>query len=138
MIDLNSYFILVMNRDNTIAVIDPITGVKGITKLYAQVYLKQPGADWAKSDDQRRLFVTMPRADAVAVVDTDTFKVVRNVDAGKNPVRIARQPDGKYLWVGNNADTDSESGVTVIDTRQAGRGGLHPHRQGPPRDRFFS
>ena len=116
MIDLNSYFILVMNRDNTIAVIDPITGVKGITKLYAQIYLKHPGADWTKTTDQRRLFVTMPRADAVAVVNTDTFKVVRNVEAGKNPVRIALQPDGKYLWVGNNADTESESGVTIIDT----------------------
>ena len=115
MIDLNSYFILVMNRDNTIAVIDPITGVKGITKLYAQVYLKEPGADWAKPGDNKRLFVTMPRADAVAVVDTDTFKVVRNVDAGKTPMRIVLQPDEKYLWVGNNGDTASESGVTVID-----------------------
>jgi YVTN family beta-propeller protein len=115
LIDLNSYFILVMNKDNTIAVIDPITGVKGITKLYAQINLKQPGADWTKTGDEKRLFVTMPRADAVAVVNTDTFKVIRNVDAGKTPMRIARQPDGRYLWVGNNAETASESGVTVID-----------------------
>jgi YVTN family beta-propeller protein len=115
MIDLNSYFILVMNQDPTISVIDPITGVKGITKLYAQIILKRPGADWTKTGDDKRLFVTMPRADAVAVVDTDTFKVVRNVEAGKNPVRIARQPDGRYLWVGNNAREAAESGVTVID-----------------------
>jgi len=115
LIDLNSYFILVLNRDNTITVIDPITGVKGITKLYAQINLKHPGADWAKTGDEKRLFVTMPRADAVAVVNTDTFKVIRNVDAGKNPMRIARQPDGRYLWVGNNAEEASESGVTVID-----------------------
>jgi YVTN family beta-propeller protein len=116
LIDLNSYFILVMNRDNTIAVIDPITGVKGITKLYAQINLKQPGADWTKTEDQKRLFVTMPRAGEVAVVDTDTFKVFRNVDAGPSPTRIRLQPDGKYLWVGNNAEKASESGVTVIDT----------------------
>jgi YVTN family beta-propeller protein len=114
-LDLNSYFILVMHKDATIAVIDPITGVKGITKLYAQIILKRPAADWAKTGDDKRLFVTMPRADAVAVVDTDTFKVVRNVEAGKKPVRIALQPDGRYLWVGNNAQTASESGVTVID-----------------------
>jgi len=113
--DLNSYFILVMHKDATIAVIDPITGVKGITKLYAQIILKRAGADWAKTGDEKRLFVTMPRADAVAVVNTDTFKVIRNVEAGKNPVRIALQPDGRYLWVGNNARTASESGVTVID-----------------------
>jgi YVTN family beta-propeller protein len=115
LIDLNSYFILVMNRDNTITVIDPITGVKGITKLYAQINLKQPAADWAKTGDEKWLFVTIPRADTVAVVDTDTFKVTRNIDAGKKPMRIALQPDGRYLWVGNNAEEASESGVTVID-----------------------
>jgi len=115
LIDLNSYFILVMNRDPSITVIDPITGVRGITKLYAQINLKQPAADWAKTADEKRLFVTMPRAEAVAVVDTDTFKVVKNVDAGKRPMRIALQPDGRYLWVGNNAKEASESGVTVID-----------------------
>jgi YVTN family beta-propeller protein len=32
-------------------------------------------------------------------------------------VRIALQPDGKYLWVGNDAAEEEESGVTVIDTR---------------------
>jgi YVTN family beta-propeller protein len=115
LIDLNSYFILVMNRDNTIAVIDPITGVKGITKLYAQIYLKHPGADWAKTGDDKRLFVTMPRGNEIAVVNTDTFKVIRNVDAGTTPMRIALQPDGRYLWVGNNAEKAPESGVTVID-----------------------
>jgi YVTN family beta-propeller protein len=115
LIDLNSYFILVMHRDPSIAVIDPITGITGITKLYAQINLKQPAADWAKTRDEVRLFVTMPRANEIAVVDTETFKVIRNVTAGKEPVRIALQPDQKYLWVGNNAKTASESGVTVID-----------------------
>lgn len=113
--DLNSYFILVMNRDATISVIDPITGITGITKLYAQINLNQPAADWAKSRDETRLFVTMPRSSEVAVVDTETFKVLRNVSAGRDPVRVALQPDGKYLWVGNDASTASESGVTVID-----------------------
>ena len=33
LVDLNSYFILVMNNDATITVIDPIVGISGITKL---------------------------------------------------------------------------------------------------------
>jgi len=116
LLDLNSYFILVMNRDPSISVIDPITGITGITKLYAQINLKQPGADWAKTVDEKQLFVTMPRAGEVAVVDTDTFKVTDNLGAGTNPTRIARQPDGQYLWVGNDAEEAAESGVTVIET----------------------
>jgi YVTN family beta-propeller protein len=130
MIDLNSYFILVMNQDPTISVIDPITGVKGITKLYAQIILKRPGGDWTKTGDDKRLFVSMPRADAVAVVDTDTFKVVRNVEAGKNPLRIALQPDGRYLWVGNNARQASESGVTIIDVDKLTVAGFIPTGKG--------
>jgi YVTN family beta-propeller protein len=115
LLDLNSYFVLVMNRDPSISVIDPITGIAGITKLYAQVNLEEPGADWTRTEDQKRLFVTMPRAGQVAVVDTDTFKVATNVPAGTNPVRIALQPDGHYLWVGNDSEDPDTSGVTVID-----------------------
>lgn len=115
MIDLNSYFILVLNQDPTISVIDPIVGITGRTKLYAQVILKQPGADWAKTRDDKRLFVTLPRADEVTVVDTGTFKAIGHVAVGTNPVRIVMQPDGKYLWVGNNSQEEDKSGVTVID-----------------------
>jgi len=115
LIDLNSYYVLVMNQDATITVIDPLVGMTGITKLYALINLKQPGADWIKTADDRQLFVTMPLAEAVAVVDTDTFKVIKSVPAGRAPVRIALQPDETYLWVGNDSQEDSDSGVTVLD-----------------------
>jgi YVTN family beta-propeller protein len=115
LVDLNSFFILVLNRDPSISVIDPRVGITGITKLFTSIPLKAPGADWAKTRDDKRLFVTMPRAGKVAVVNADTFKVIGHVDAGKNPVRIVLQPDGRYLWVGNAAEGEDDSGVTVID-----------------------
>ena len=37
-------------------------------------------------------------------------------DAGMAPARVALQPDGRYLWVGNDASEPTASGVTVIDT----------------------
>ena len=114
MIDLTSYYILALNKDATISVIDPIVGIGGLTQLYTQILLPKPGEDWANSADRMRLYVTMPRAGRVAVVDTDSFKVVANVEAGSYPVRVALQPDGRYVWVGNDAP-GKESGVTVID-----------------------
>lgn len=114
MIDLTSYYILTLNKDATISVIDPIVGVGGLTQLYTQVLLQKPGEDWVKNVDRKRLYVTMPQAGRVAVVDTDSFKVLANVPAGSYPVRVAIQPDGRYVWVGNDAPGD-ESGVTVID-----------------------
>ncbi|MBI4319775.1 MAG: hypothetical protein HY675_14900 [Chloroflexi bacterium] len=115
-IDLNSYFVLALNDNASISVIDPLSGVTGISQMYAMVLLKSRGEDWALSPDEKRLFVTMPVAGQVAVVDTDTFKVVKNIDAGHNPVRLAPQPDGRYLWVANDSPDRRQSGVTVIDT----------------------
>ncbi len=114
-VDLNSYFILSLNNDATISVTDPIVSFSGVTQLYTIIQLKRPGEDWAASRDDKLLFVTMPRAGQVAVVSTETFKVIQNVDAGPNPYRIALQPDGRYLWVGNDSAEAGESGVTVID-----------------------
>ncbi len=114
-VDLNSYFILSLNNDATISVTDPIVSFSGVTQLYTMIHLKRPGEDWVASPDEKTLFVTMPRANQVAVASTETFKVIKNVDAGENPVRIALQPDARYLWVGNDSLDPALSGVTVID-----------------------
>ena len=116
MIDLNSYFVLVMNQDRTITVIDPLVGITGITKLYALINLERPGADWDRSGDEKRLFVSMPIADKLAVVDLSSFKVIENVPAGDNPTRVRVQPDDQYIWVGNNAEEGKPGGVTVLRT----------------------
>ena len=118
-IDLNSYYILALNDEASISVIDPLLSF-GASKLYTLVLLKSPGMDWLLSKDGKRLFVTMPAAGQVAVVDTSTWKVIANVDAGTNPTRIVLQKDEKYLWVGNDgvgndATAGAESGVTVLD-----------------------
>ncbi|HZH12880.1 MAG TPA: cytochrome D1 domain-containing protein [Archangium sp.] len=116
LIDLNSYYLLVMNQDPSISVIDPLVGMTGKTSLFATVVLERPGADWVKSRDGRRLFVSMPRAGKVAVVDTESFRVSAQVEAGQEPTRVALQPDGRYLWVGDGPHAAAGSGVTVIDT----------------------
>lgn len=121
MIDLNSHFLLVMNRDASISVIDPVVGITGITNLFAQISLEQPGADWAMSGDHQRLFVSMPQANQVALADTEMFKVSANIEAGERPTRVELQRDGRYLWVGNNARSPEHSGVTVIDTESLER-----------------
>jgi hypothetical protein len=115
MIDLNSHFLLVMNRDSSISVIDPVVGITGVTNLFAQINLSRPGADWVLSADDKQLFVTMPLSGNVALVDTELFQMTHEIEAGVRPTRIELQRDGRYLWVGNNAAELEESGVTVID-----------------------
>jgi YVTN family beta-propeller protein len=116
MIDLNGHFLLVMNRDDSISVIDPAVGITGVTNLFGQINLDSPGADWVLTGDHKRLFVSLPATDQVALVDTETFKATTSIGAGRQPMRVELQGDGRYLWVGNNADAAAHSGVTVIDT----------------------
>jgi YVTN family beta-propeller protein len=121
MVDLNSAFLLVLNQDPSISVIDPVVSMSGRTSLYATVVLKRPPADWARSADARRFYVTVPQAGEVAVIDTETFKVAASVEAGRNPVRVALQQETRLLWIGNDAPAAKESGVTVIDAERLQR-----------------
>ncbi|HEX7049251.1 MAG TPA: cytochrome D1 domain-containing protein [Longimicrobiales bacterium] len=111
-VDLNSFYVLALARGPEIAVIDPLLGF-GRSKLYTTVLLPGPGADWVLSPDERSLFVTVPSDGQVSVVDTDTWDVAQNIEAGARPTRIRLQPDGRRLWVTNEGD--DAGGVTVID-----------------------
>src|SRR5829696_514202 len=112
-VDLNTYYLLALNDEANISVIDPLLGF-GSSKLLTLVMLKSPGEDWAQKTSEEKLFVSMPLANQVAVVDTSTWKVVTNIDTGMKPARVRLQPDERYLWVGS--DAGEQSGVTVIDT----------------------
>ena len=108
-VDLNTYYVLALNDESNISVIDPLLGF-GSSKLLTLVMLKSPGEDWAQKNSDEKLFVSMPLVNQIAAVDTSTWKVVANLDTGKKPARVRLQPDERYLWVGN------DGGVSVIDT----------------------
>ena len=115
MVDLNSYFILGMNKDNTISVIDPMVDVAGMTNLFAVILLQGAPQDWALTADHLNLVVTMPELSKVAIVDLDSFQVESNIDVRGTPRRVVIQPDGRYAWVEIESQNNRESGVAVID-----------------------
>lgn len=117
LMDLNSYYLMVLNKDASITVIDPNTSLGGITSTMALIMLKKPPIDWVVSQDDKRMFVSMPSAGEVAIIDAEKFQVEFSVPAGVEPFRVALQPDERYLWVGNNSTEAASSGVTVIDTQ---------------------
>jgi YVTN family beta-propeller protein len=114
-LDLNVYYVLALNQDATISVIDPHFGYGG-SKLFAMVNLKSPGEDWALTPGGKTLFVSMPDTNQVAVVNSVTWKVITNIEVGVRPARIAVQPDGQNVWVGYGPSESSggDSGVVVI------------------------
>lgn len=108
--DLNGHYLAALARTPHVAVIDPVKGF-GRTRLFTAIPLKSPGEDWAATPDDRRLFVTMPASGEVAVVNTHSWKVERNVRVGSRPTRAAMHPGGRLLFV----SADSAGGVAVLD-----------------------
>jgi YVTN family beta-propeller protein len=114
-LDLNIYYVLALNEDATISVVDPLFGY-GNSQLLTMTFLRSPGADWALTAQGDRLFVSMPDSNGVAVVDTGNFKVMAEVATGPRPRRLLLQPDGQYLWAAyEGGEPGKPSGVTVID-----------------------
>lgn len=127
-LDLNSYYVLTLNEEPNISVIDPLSGFGG-SKLYNLIALPGPGEDWVLNTDQNRLYVSIPSANQITVIDTSTWKTLGNIDVGVKPGRLALQHDGKYLWVAN--DVAANSGVTVIDTTSLKVAAQSPTGAGP-------
>jgi YVTN family beta-propeller protein len=112
-VDLNSYYLLALNKSPDISVIDPLLGFGG-SKLLTLVMLKSPGEDWLLTRDGELLFVTLPAINQVAVITTRSWKVIDYIDAGTSPTRVTMQPDQHYIWITNDGN-EKEGGVTVID-----------------------
>lgn len=110
--DLNSYQLVVLNRSNTLTVIDPFMGF-GSTHLYTTVQLPGVGEDWTLDPAEERLYVTIPLHNLVAVVDVDTWTVAGELSLAAKPMRVRFQPDGARLWVAT--DVGDSSGVSAID-----------------------
>jgi YVTN family beta-propeller protein len=108
-LDLNAYFVLTLNQEPNISVIDPLFGFGG-SKLYNLVELPGSGEDWVMSANQERLYVSVPSVNQIAVIDIPTWKSIGTIEAGVKPMRVALQNDGRYLWIGN------DGGVALLDT----------------------
>lgn len=136
LLDLNGYYVLLLNRDASIAVIDPQTRFDGKTNLLRLIPLPGRGLDWIKGRDDRRIFVavdgategTQPRASPgrhqVAVIDGDGLEVEARLVLPAPPGRLALPPDGRLLWVSHDGRGGGRSGISVVDTATLQRFGF--------------
>jgi YVTN family beta-propeller protein len=114
-LDLSRYFVVTLNDTASVSIIDPLLGL-GTSKLLARVPLPAPGADWVLDRDEKRLFVAVPEADTVAVVDTVTWQALPPLSVGIKPRRLAFQPDFRYLWAVGADDEAGKGELLAIDT----------------------
>ena len=109
-IDLNVYYVLTLNQDASISVVDPLFGFGG-SKLLAMLSLHANGFDWAVSATQDRVFVSLPATHEIAEINTSNWQVTHHASDGqwKKPTLVSLQSDQPYIW------TLVENGVAVFD-----------------------
>jgi DNA-binding beta-propeller fold protein YncE len=116
-LDLNVYYVLAMNDEASISVVDPLFGFGG-SKLLTTIPLSSPAEDWEVTRQDERVFASLPRSQKVAVIDTDTFTLNREIPIEGLPTRMRLSADERHLWVTYEAQGSAPSGVAVIDTRE--------------------
>jgi YVTN family beta-propeller protein len=114
-LDLNSFYVLALNSDATISVVDPLFGF-GNTKLLALIPLPANGYDWVMTQDQAKLFVSIPEKKQIAVIDTSRWEVSHFIEAGLRPARLALQPDEQYLWTAGEGASETTVAAFRTDT----------------------
>lgn len=112
-LDLTAFYVVIMNADATLTVVDPRFG-HGDTHLLALVPLDSPAEDWALTPDAKRLFVSLKEANKVIAIDTASWTTA-GAATEPQPKTIAVQPDGAYVWVSYGGGT-GESGVAALST----------------------
>jgi DNA-binding beta-propeller fold protein YncE len=115
-VDMNSYRLVTLNQDRTVAFINPHVGLQN-SKLESIVELPSIGYDWVHSPQTQRLFVTLRDAGAVAVISTVSRKLIQIVSTGEGslPTRLAMDEDTGRIWVG----LDGTDEVLAIDATRA-------------------
>jgi len=62
-----------------------------------------------------RLYASLPGSDAVAVIDTSTLTLIKEIPVGRDPVGLAISPNGQSLYVADAGPGVDSSGISVIN-----------------------
>jgi YVTN family beta-propeller protein len=115
LLDLTGYWVLTMDREGSVSVLDPSVQFAGRSSLHSAIQLGAPPFDWVKTGDDALMFVALPSRNEVATIDLRTLALKRRVSVEGQPTRLALQPDGRLLWVAYRQQAGGSDGVAAID-----------------------
>jgi YVTN family beta-propeller protein len=113
-VDLNTYRLITLNEDATVAFINPLVRLNN-SRLEAIVQLPSKGYDWVLSRRTQRLFISLRDVGKIAVVDALQRRLIKTIDlqADALPTRMVMDDDADTVWVG----LDGRSEVLALDAQ---------------------
>lgn len=113
-LDLNAWQVAYANDQGAIQVIDPVGGNTRTRSLAVVNLLGRPGG-WAADEPRDALFVAVPETGEVVEIDTRRWRERRRLAVGGRPARIALDPAGLRLWVGQDGAEGATAELAVLD-----------------------
>ncbi|WP_145960053.1 hypothetical protein [Lysobacter enzymogenes] len=104
LLDLTGYYVLTLDAEGSVSALDPAVRFAGRSSLYAAVQLGGRPFDWAKTGDDRLLYVAVPERREVVAIDLQEFAVRQRIAVAGRPTRLALSPDGQQLWIAQRGD----------------------------------
>jgi len=101
---------ITLEKDNALAVVDPIEG-----KLLKTIEIGQRPRGIVLSKDQQQLYIATSDDNTIQIIDINSLKPVGTLPSGEDPETFSMSPAGDHLFVSNEDD----SLVTVIDIKQS-------------------
>lgn len=127
LVDLTGYWVLTLDQEGSVSVLDPAVVFAGRSSLYKAVQLGGKPFDWVKTPDDASLFIALPEQREVAMMDLRSLQLQARVPVRGRPTRLALQPDGRLLWAALRGDAPDNAtvsasfeGLVAIDTRDGG------------------
>ncbi|MCP9469890.1 MAG: hypothetical protein NNA31_07820 [Nitrospira sp.] len=119
LVDLTGSYVVTMDQEPSLSVLDPSVNFAGRSSLYRSVSLPAPAADWVATPDDRWLVLAVPSTKAVIVVETGDFTIAHRIDRPRHPRQLFMQPQSRLIWISELEDRAGGKGqgwLTAIDT----------------------
>lgn len=116
LVDLTGYWVITMDREGSISVLDPAVVFAGRSSLYKAIQLGGRPFDWVKTPDDAQLFVALPEQRAIAMVDLRRLQLQRKVAVPGRPTRLALQPDRRLMWAALRAESLPDAANHKLDS----------------------
>ncbi len=125
-LDLNGFLILTLNADHTLGIINPQVNLNS-ANLEALIPLPGRPGGWALNEATGRVHITLPEQQELVSVDLGAHAIRSRTAVGRGAATVGLQPDGRYLWVGNDVDGT----VTVVEAATGQAAATLPAGKGP-------
>ncbi len=112
-VSLNGFSLITLNADHSIAIMDPRLDL-ATSNLIALTRLDSRVADWALSDNQQVLYVTLPDKQQLQVLDPVTGLIKQTIKLDSRPAQIVVLNQSPLLWIAS----ENDGSVYLVDSRK--------------------